>query len=178
MITVTNLNKSYGGDSILENVSFRILPKDRIGFIGSNGAGKTTLLKILAGNEEYDSGSIVFENPSTKISLLSQLVTLKPYNKVADEMRLAVSDILGIEAEIRAVEEDMNLFADDPEKLDEAIKKYGVLLEKYEHMNGDDISWETDKILLGLGFSLSDKDRYVSEFSGGWKMRRTPSVPP
>ena len=171
MITVTNLNKSYGGDSILENVSFRILPKDRIGFIGSNGVGKTTLLKILAGHEQYDSGSIVFENPSTKISLLSQLVTLKPYNKVSDEMRLAVSDILGIEAEIRAVEEDMNLFADDPEKLDEAIKKYGVLLEKYEHMNGDDISWETDKILLGLGFSLSDKDRYVSEFSGGWKMR-------
>ena len=171
MITVTNLNKSYGGDSILENVSFRILPKDRIGFIGSNGAGKTTLLKILAGHEEYDSGSIVLENPSMKISLLSQLVTLKPYNKVADEMKLAVSDILGLEAEIRAVEEDMNLFADDPEKLDEAIKKYGVLLEKYEHMNGDDISWETDKILLGLGFSLSDKDRYVSEFSGGWKMR-------
>ena len=67
MITVTNLNKSYGGDSILENVSFRILPKDRIGFIGSNGAGKTTLLKILAGHEEYDSGSIVLENPSIKI---------------------------------------------------------------------------------------------------------------
>lgn len=171
MLTITSLTKSFGGRTLLEDVSFRLLPKEKIGFIGPNGTGKTTLLRIIAGQEPYDSGSILFEDAGLKISLLSQLVTLKPYNRVADEMRLAAGEIASVEAQLRAAEDEMASLGDDPEALDRAIAAYGALQEKYDNMRGGDIDWEIDKILQGLGFSLSDKDRFVSEFSGGWKMR-------
>ncbi len=171
MITIVNLTKSFGGRNILENVSFRILPKDRIGLAGSNGSGKTTLLKLIAGREDYDAGNIILEDPGIKISLLSQLSILKPDHKVIDEMRSSAGEITQIEARLRLLEDEMSAFSGEPELLDDIVKKYGLLTEYYDHIRGKDIDWEIDRILQGLGFSLKDKNRYVNEFSGGWQMR-------
>ncbi len=171
MLTVSCLNKSFGGNSVLEDVSFRVLPREKIGFIGPNGSGKTTLLRIIAGMEPFDSGGLLFEDCGTRVSLLSQLVTLKPYHRVSDEMRLASGEIASVQASLRAAEEEMASLADDPVRLDEAVAAYGLLRDRFDQLSGGDIEWEIDKILQGLGFSLGDKDRYVSEFSGGWQMR-------
>ncbi len=171
MLTVNNLTKSYGSRVLFENVSLRILPGEKIGFIGANGVGKTTFLKILSGSEEFDGGEYFFDDSSSTVSFLSQIVTLKPYNRVYDEVKSGLGGFVELEMKLRAAEEDMIAFSEDPLRLEEAVANYGNLREEFEHAGGDDIEWQIDRILLGLGFSLQDKYRSVSEFSGGWKMR-------
>jgi branched-chain amino acid transport system ATP-binding protein len=60
MLKVENLLHSYGGLTVLPDVSFSIEPGERVGLIGPNGAGKTTLLNILSGVIRHISGRIYF----------------------------------------------------------------------------------------------------------------------
>jgi branched-chain amino acid transport system ATP-binding protein len=60
MLRVENLHQSYGGLTVLRNVSFSIEAGKRVGLIGPNGAGKTTLLNILSGLIRHVSGRIYF----------------------------------------------------------------------------------------------------------------------
>ncbi|MBI5894129.1 MAG: ABC-F family ATP-binding cassette domain-containing protein [Deltaproteobacteria bacterium] len=58
MLKVSGLEKSYGRQSIFENVNFTINPGERIGLVGRNGHGKTTLFRMILGEEQPDSGVI------------------------------------------------------------------------------------------------------------------------
>jgi len=57
-IEVQNLNFSYNGNSVLENVSFSVKDGEYLGIIGPNGGGKTTLIKIILGLLKPDTGSV------------------------------------------------------------------------------------------------------------------------
>lgn len=58
MITVNELNKSYGKHTVLKNLSFKVEKGDIYGFLGKNGAGKSTTLNILAGLIPFQSGQV------------------------------------------------------------------------------------------------------------------------
>jgi ATP-binding cassette subfamily F protein 3 len=58
MIKVNNLSKAFGSQVLFEEASFSINPKERIGLVGRNGHGKTTLFRIIAGEENADSGEV------------------------------------------------------------------------------------------------------------------------
>jgi ATPase subunit of ABC transporter with duplicated ATPase domains len=58
MITLTDLSKSYGSDTLFERVNIALSPGRRYGLTGPNGAGKSTLMRILSADEEQDSGTI------------------------------------------------------------------------------------------------------------------------
>ncbi|MEE8324949.1 MAG: ATP-binding cassette domain-containing protein, partial [Candidatus Humimicrobiaceae bacterium] len=58
MISVNHISLSFGGQRLLEDISFQINTGERIGLVGNNGAGKTTLLKIILGTHPPDSGSV------------------------------------------------------------------------------------------------------------------------
>jgi ATP-binding cassette subfamily F protein uup len=58
LLSCQSLEKSYAARPLFRNISFGILPDERLGLIGPNGSGKTTLLRILAGQEEPDSGEV------------------------------------------------------------------------------------------------------------------------
>lgn len=59
VIEVQNLTKSYGDRTLIDNLSFSIPKGAIVGIIGPNGAGKSTLFRILSGQEQPDSGSVV-----------------------------------------------------------------------------------------------------------------------
>jgi ATP-binding cassette subfamily F protein 3 len=59
MINIENLSLSFSGNPILDNVSFMIGEKDKIGLVGKNGAGKSSLLKIFYGQLKSYTGNIV-----------------------------------------------------------------------------------------------------------------------
>jgi len=58
MITISNLYKSYGQQTALDNVSLTIRKGIILGLLGPNGAGKTTLISILNGLTPFQSGAI------------------------------------------------------------------------------------------------------------------------
>lgn len=61
-VQIENLTKSYGDRLLFGDVTFGIFQGDKIGLIAPNGAGKSTLLRIICGEEDADSGNVVFRN--------------------------------------------------------------------------------------------------------------------
>lgn len=61
-LNIDKLTKSFGDLMLFEDITFGIEQGQKIGLIAKNGSGKTTLLNIIAGKEDYDSGSVVFRN--------------------------------------------------------------------------------------------------------------------
>ncbi len=58
-LSVKNLNKTYGGKTVLNNISFDLMEGEFLSILGPSGCGKTTLLRILIGLEKADSGEII-----------------------------------------------------------------------------------------------------------------------
>ena len=58
MIQLTNLAKSFGGQTLFNDVNLKLSHGQKIGFVGRNGSGKSTLFKIILGEESYDSGDV------------------------------------------------------------------------------------------------------------------------
>ncbi len=61
MITLRNVSKSFGGQSLLEDASLQINDGERFALVGPNGAGKSTLFKMMLGQEEADEGELQFK---------------------------------------------------------------------------------------------------------------------
>ncbi len=59
MIQFENISKSFGGNTLFENVSFRLNSRERVGLVGRNGDGKTTLFRMIVNEEHPDGGSII-----------------------------------------------------------------------------------------------------------------------
>lgn len=71
IINIEHIHKIYGDKVIFDDISYGIHLGDKIGIIGINGTGKTTLLRMIAGEEEPDSGQIIRQN-GLKITYLTQ----------------------------------------------------------------------------------------------------------
>ena len=59
MISIENLSKSYGGQALFEQASFKLGQRERVGLVGRNGHGKTTIFRIITGDEHADEGSVI-----------------------------------------------------------------------------------------------------------------------
>ena len=89
MLTARGLGKSYGLQSLFENVSLNLYPGDRIGLIGPNGSGKSTLLKILHGSEVPDDGNLSIRRLA-RLGFVPQDCTFDPDATVEDLVAQAV----------------------------------------------------------------------------------------
>ena len=74
MIQITNLSKSYGTRKLLENITFSLGARERVGLVGRNGSGKSTLLKIIQGDERVNSGEVVIPK-NYKLGILEQHIS-------------------------------------------------------------------------------------------------------
>ncbi|MDQ1389861.1 MAG: transport system ATP-binding/permease protein [Acidobacteriaceae bacterium] len=76
IINAQGISKAFGANPLFQNVSFTVSEGNRIGLIGPNGSGKSTLLRILAGDENPDSGEIAVRK-RIRLSYVEQDSTFK-----------------------------------------------------------------------------------------------------
>lgn len=88
MFSVSSINKRYGKNQVLSDVSFETAPGKCIALLGINGSGKSTLLSILSGNLKADSGSYGFDDTDSTVALLPQDNPLLPELTALDNIRL------------------------------------------------------------------------------------------
>ena len=169
IVQVDKLTKSFGGRTLFSDASFQINPHERYALVGPNGAGKTTMLKMIMGRETPDSGGIFFAK-GTSIGYLEQEAIEISGRSVIEEVLSSATEIKALERRIAELE---RLLSDPAQEAahEQLLEEYGRARDRFESADGYQIEPRARSILAGLGFSVADFDRDVSEFSGGWQMR-------
>ena len=172
VLSCNNLNKSFGIDTILENVSFTVNEGDKVGIIGVNGTGKTTLFKILSGIYGYDSGDI-YLGKGVEIGYLEQNTNFHSEGTIFEEVLEVFKDLIAMETYLRDLEVKIANESSNPnsKELEKIMNEYSNKLEKFSELNGYGYKSEAKGVLKGLGFSDEDMDKKINILSGGEKTR-------
>lgn len=165
-LKVSGLSKSFGIETIFENVSFEIRSGERIGLVGSNGAGKSTLLKCMTGREEADKGSVKADDGAVIGYLRQDFAYTR--GTIRGEMEEAWKDVLYYQDKIKELTERLSRHDEDYDRL---LREYGRAEERFEFLGGYGYESAARRILTGLGFTDADWDRDIHAFSGGQKVR-------
>ncbi|MVO71298.1 ATP-binding cassette domain-containing protein [Paeniclostridium sordellii] len=172
VLSCNNLNKSFGIDTVLENISFTVNEGDKVGIIGVNGTGKTTLFKVLSGIYGYDSGDI-YLGKGVEIGYLEQNTNFQSDKTIYEEVLEVFSDLMEMEKYIRNLEIKISEESSNPhsKELDKLMNEYSHKLELFSELNGYGYKSEVKGILKGLGFSDEDMQTPINILSGGEKTR-------
>lgn len=161
-ISLNKINKSYGYNNVLNNLSFDIKTNERVALIGSNGCGKSTTLKIIIGLESSDSGSVSIRKES-KIGYLTQIPPEEKAGVSSRDVYLrGINELLDLKSKI-------NTFVDSMSGNDKDIKTLDKLQEEFRIKGGYNLKERIEKIRNG--FKISDEllDREYNKLSGGEK---------
>ena len=166
-VSLNGVQKYYGANQVLTDITFQILKGDRAGIVGRNGTGKTTVFKIISDIEKCDRGTFSIRKGAT-IGFLEQIPNYPNEFKVIDVLNMAFQNELSIQSSIRKLEEKMS--SAKGEELDSIMKKYGELQDSFEHQGGYDIEEKLSKVCNGLGINERFKNMYFKDLSGGEKI--------
>jgi ATP-binding cassette subfamily F protein 3 len=171
MVSINHISLSFGERTLLNDISFLINPRDRIGLVGNNGAGKTTLLKIISGLQSPDSGTV--QKPAgLTIGYLPQQMRHIDSKSLFNEVKTAFSQVLELENKIHKlnleIEKRNDYHSGEYIKL---ISQVSDMSSRMEMLGATKIDEQIEKTLFGLGFTIDDLPRQTLEFSGGWRMR-------
>lgn len=105
MLQVKNLNKSFGDNKVLDNISFEVNTGEVCVILGKSGAGKTTILRCINGLEDFNGGEIIVDNcvmkdknyiskNRNKIGMVFQNFNLFPHMSVLENIISATINVL------------------------------------------------------------------------------------
>ncbi len=155
-LQIEGLSKSFGALVLFENISFSVEERQRIGLIARNGKGKSTLLKIIAGGENYDSGSIVFRK-DLRVGYLEQEPHFEQGLRVIDaclRRNGEVADAISRYERVAAGGDEHELHA---------------AIEEMERLSAWDYETKVKQVLSQL--KINDFNQKVETLSGG-QMKR------
>lgn len=170
MFTLAAIKLQYGPRVLFNGVSATISARERIGLVGSNGAGKSTLLKILAGEQDFDSGTLTATKSAT-VGYLPQDGLETHGRALYAEVESAAEDILSLREKIQFADEKLQTLSPETPDYHETLEEISEIERRLEDANATSLRSRVEIILHGLGFSQSDMTRDTCEFSGGWQMR-------
>lgn len=162
LLTIQNIQKYFGAELCLRNISCVLDAQDRAGIIGENGAGKTTLIKIITGELYPDDGIVTLANGAT-IGYLEQNSVLDPACTVYGEMENAFRSVLDAMDEMKRLERQMAECPDDHMLLE----RHAQLSAVVDAADGYNMDTQIKKILNGMAFPAPDYQKSVAVLSGG-----------
>jgi ATP-binding cassette subfamily F protein 3 len=167
VIIATDVELRAGARTLIEPMSFRVQPGDRIGLVGRNGAGKTTLLKTLARETLPFAGTIEVRGD------LGYLAQDPRTGDLADTARDRVLSARGLDALLREMEKlqlEMAELADDADR-DRAVRRYGRLEDRFGMLGGYAAEAEAARICSSLGLPDRVLAQPIGTLSGGQRRR-------
>lgn len=152
LLQVENLTKSFGVNSLFDDINFTINEGNKVGLIAKNGTGKSTLLSIIAGDDTPDDGKLIFKNDVT-IGYLKQLPQFEPHLSVMDTC------LIGDDDQSKAIRQYENALIDgNNEEMTKAIQAMDLA-------SAWDYEERFKQILSQL--KIDNFKQRISELSGG-----------
>ena len=170
MLAIQHLHIEFGARVIFSDLSFAVLPKERIAFAGHNGAGKSTLMKCIAGILTPNSGKIVKPKYCDIGYLPQEGIHIKGIS-LWDEVEAAFAEARDLQRKIDELSQNLHDLDPRSAPYSDLLHDIGDLELKLEAASPGTIKPKMESVLTGLGFKRSDFTRDCGEFSGGWQMR-------
>ena len=170
MLAIQHLHIEFGARVIFSDLSFAVLPKERIAFAGHNGAGKSTLMKCIAGMLTPNSGAIAKPKYCDVGYLPQEGIHIKGVS-LWDEVESAFAETRDLQINIDQLSEKLLDLDPRSAPYSDLLHDIGDLELKLEAANPGTIKPKMESVLTGLGFKRTDFSRDCGEFSGGWQMR-------
>lgn len=168
ILTVTNLNHSYGGREILKDVNFRLLKGEHVGLIGANGEGKSSFMNIITGKLEPDEGQIEWAK-RVRVGYLDQHAILEKGMSIRDALRGAFKYLFDMEQEMQDLYMKMGEVSED--ELPAIMEEVGTLQDILDHNDFYIVDSKVEEIARGLGLDEIGLDRDVDDLSGGQRTK-------
>lgn len=168
VLNVENVSHDFGGRTILEDASFRLLKGEHVGLIGANGEGKSTFLNIITGQLQPDQGKITWSNRVT-VGYLDQHSVLKKGMTIREVLRTAFDAMYKLEAEMIDIYDKMGDAS--PDDLDKMMVDVGEIQDILDHNSFYMIDAKIEEIANGLGLRDIGLDKEVTDLSGGQRTK-------
>lgn len=162
-LSVENLGKSYGVESLFSGLTFGIKKGDKTALVAENGTGKSTLLRIIAGKESPDTGEVMTQN-NIRIDFLEQEPALDESKSIREYISTGNSEIFSIVQEYeKAVEAQAENYNEQTQQ------QFEKASEAMEAANAWDFEQRMETI-LGI-LQIHDLEQHISTLSGGERKR-------
>ncbi|MFZ5353170.1 MAG: ribosomal protection-like ABC-F family protein [Bacillota bacterium] len=168
-LAIKELEKYYGATRVLYNITMEISEEEKVAIIGSNGCGKTTLFKVIAGMEKSDGGMLALKK-NIKIGYLEQITGDYPGKTTYEVLTEGMQELLEMKRQMEQMEEEMTIVSES-HKLDSLMKRYGLMVERFEALDGYNMDSSVKEIAEGLSIPEELFERSFELLSGGEKTR-------
>lgn len=158
-------SKSFGTETVFEDIQFEIRGTEKIAVVGRNGCGKSTLLKIMTGELDLDKGEI-HSTSGTRIGYLAQTTFPDETLTVREDLEKVFEPLQKLKAQLDKLTERM---ATDYSEA--VLDRYAQLETQFEMAGG--YTWQSElmTVFTKFGFQEEMLDRTINTFSGGQKTR-------
>ena len=171
MISLDAITVSYGGFTLLDEVSLHIGDRDRIGLVGKNGAGKSTMLKLIMDLQSPTAGKIT-RTAGQRIGYLPQIMEHHRGRTVLEEVMTVYDELDRLNRRLDEISLEL------ANRTDYESDAYHRLIVELNEVNdalviaqGESPEESVERTLTGLGFKKSEFSRKTETFSQGWNMR-------
>lgn len=171
-IRLNDVSVSFGENTVLSHINFEINEGDKVALIGRNGCGKSTLIKVITGEQDIDKVeegthiNRIEKTGSFKIGQIKQITFDDDNATLEDEVLKAYSYIFDVKNKMEELERVLEAGASEKQ-----IEKYTRLCEDFERIGGYTYKKEYNKALKNFGFTEEEKQKKISEFSGGQRTK-------
>ncbi|WP_099205273.1 ABC transporter ATP-binding protein [Scatolibacter rhodanostii] len=170
ILTASNLTKSFGDTTVVENITFEIQKGDRVGLVGVNGSGKTTLFKLLTGEYISDTGGMAYAK-ETNLGYMEQHVCKDLERTAFDEVMTVFEDLLTLEAELESLTKQLTSSSLAEDEMNALILRQTECNDRFVNEGGLTCRNRAKSTLIGLGFAENQIENPVGILSGGQKAK-------
>jgi ATPase subunit of ABC transporter with duplicated ATPase domains len=163
VLSTANITMQFGAKPLFENISVKFGEGNRYGLIGANGCGKSTFMKILGGDLEASSGTVMLD-PNVRLGKLKQ------DQFGYEDMRVLDVVMMGHTEMWKAMSDRDAIYA-DPDATDDDYMAAADLEAKFAEYDGYTAEARAGELLLGVGIPIDQHAGTMSGVAPGWKLR-------